>query len=108
MKDPTFKKLIIVEHSDVLLAGLCQLCLLPIAKPGTKIAKESAIDELKYEQLIKEQNTFKNILIEKILLDKDPFFIREVIFVIGLKVFNIKHFFSLFQDLNLIWKSNYF
>ncbi|XP_025420245.1 uncharacterized protein LOC112690445 isoform X2 [Sipha flava] len=85
MKDPTFKKLIIVEHSDVLLAGLCQLCLLPIAKPGTKIAKESAIDELKYEQLIKEQNTFKNILIEKILLDKDPFFIREVIFVIGLK-----------------------
>lgn len=90
MNEPTFNQLIIVEHTDVLLAGLSQLCLLPIAKPGTKIALESAIDELKYEQLIKEQKTFKNILTKKIVIDKDLFFIREVIFSIGHRVCNTK------------------
>lgn len=86
IKEPTLKRLILVKHINVLLAGLCQLSLLPIAKPGTEIAAESSIDELKYEQLIIEQNKFKNILKNLILIDRDPLFIREIIFVLGRKV----------------------
>lgn len=74
------------KHTSDLLAGLCQLCLLPIAKPGTKIASESSIDESKYEKLIKEQNTFKNTLKELILANRDPLVIREIIFAVGQKV----------------------
>ncbi|XP_060856530.1 uncharacterized protein LOC132934258 isoform X2 [Metopolophium dirhodum] len=85
IKEPTLKRLILVKHTNVLLAGVCQLCLLPIAKPGTGIATESAIDELKYEQLINEQKTFKNILKNLILINRDPLFIREIIFVLGHK-----------------------
>lgn len=90
IKEPTLKRLILVKHTNVLLAGVCQLCLLPIAKPGTEIATESAIDELKYEQLINEQKTYKNILKNFILINRDPLFIREVIFVLGHKVCIIK------------------
>ncbi|XP_060846775.1 uncharacterized protein LOC132926437 [Rhopalosiphum padi] len=85
IKEPTLKRLILVKHTNVLLAGLCQLSLLPIAKPGTAIATESTIDETKYEQLINEQNTFKNILKNLILINRDPLFIREIIFVLGHK-----------------------
>lgn len=85
IKEPTLKRLILVKHINVLLAGLCQLSLLPIAKPGTEIAAESTIDELKYEQLIIEQNKFKNILNNLIFIDRDPLFIREIIFVLGRK-----------------------
>jgi len=90
IKEPTLKRLILVKHTNVLLAGLCQLSLLPIAKPGTEIATESTIDETKYEQLINEQNTFKNILKNLILINRDPLFIREIIFVLGHKVLIIK------------------
>ncbi|XP_015374232.1 PREDICTED: uncharacterized protein LOC107169075 [Diuraphis noxia] len=85
IKEPTLKRLILVKHTNVLLAGICQLCLLPIAKPGSEIATESAIDQLKYEQLINEQKTFKNILKNLILIERDPLFIREIIFVLGHK-----------------------
>lgn len=90
IKEPTLKRLILVKHTNVLLAGVCQLCLLPIAKPGSKVATESAIDELKYKQLINEQKTFKNILKNLILINRDPLFIREIIFVLGRKVCIIK------------------
>lgn len=90
IKEPTLKRLILVKHTNVLLAGLCQLCLLPIAKPGTEVATKSAIDELKYEQLINEQKTFKNIFTNLIVINKDPLFIREIIFVLGHKVLIIK------------------
>lgn len=79
-----------VQHTNVLLAGLCQLCLLPIAKPGSKIAEASNIDELKYQQLINEQTKLKNILQELVLTDQDPLVIREIIFIVGHKVPNIK------------------
>ncbi|KAL5238399.1 hypothetical protein ACI65C_005809 [Semiaphis heraclei] len=85
IKEPTLKRLILVKHTNVLLAGICQLCLLPIAKPGSEIATESAIDQLKYEQLINEQKTFKNSLKNLILINRDPLFIREIIFVLGHK-----------------------
>lgn len=75
-----------VKHTNVLLAGLCQLCLLPIAKPGSKVALDSDIDELKYEKLINEQKIFKNILEELVLRDRDPLIIREIIFIVGHKV----------------------
>lgn len=74
------------KHTNVLLAGLCQLSLLPIAKPGTKIAIQGNIDELKYEQLMAEQKIFKNILNQLILKDRDPLVIRELIFILGNKV----------------------
>ncbi|XP_025191179.1 uncharacterized protein LOC112591556 [Melanaphis sacchari] len=85
IEEPTLKRLILVKHTNVLLAGLCQLSLLPIAKPGTEIAAGSSIDELKYEQLINEQNKFKNILKDLILIKRDLIFIREIIFVLGYK-----------------------
>lgn len=75
-----------MNYTNVLLAGLCQLCFLPIAKPGTKIALESSIDELKYEQLINQQKTFKNILKELILVNRNPLVIREIIFTLGQNV----------------------
>lgn len=86
MKEPTLKRLIMVKHANVLLAGLSQLCLLPIAKPGTKLALENGIDELRYEELMNEQKTFKIILKKLILVDKDPLVIREIIFILGYKV----------------------
>lgn len=86
IKEPTFKRLIMMNNTNVLLAGLCQLCLLPIAKPSTKIALENSIDDIKYKQLINEQNTFKNILEELILVKRDPLVIREIIFTLGRKV----------------------
>lgn len=75
-----------VNHTNVLLAGLSQLGLLPIVKPGSKLALENAIDELKYGELMNEQNTFKTILKKLILIDRDPLVIREIIFVLGHKV----------------------
>lgn len=75
-----------VKHANVLLAGISQLCLLPIAKPGTKIALENAIDELRYEELMNEQKTFKAILKKMILTDRDPLVIREIVFVLGHQV----------------------
>jgi len=90
IKEPTLKRLILVKYTNVLLAVICQLCLLPIAKPGSDIATKSAIDQLKYEQLINEQKKFKNILKSLILINRDPLFIREIIFVLGHKVCIIK------------------
>lgn len=86
IKESTLKRLIMTKHTNVLLAGLCQLCLLPIAKPGSTIAANSSIDELKYEQLMNEQIMYKNILKKLILTDRDPLVIREIIFVLGNKV----------------------
>lgn len=86
IKEETFKRLFMSKHTNVLLAGLCQLCLLPIAKPGSKTAIESDIDDKKYEQLIDEQKMFKNILKDLILTHRDPLVIREIIFILGQKV----------------------
>jgi len=86
------------KHTNVLLAGLCQLCLLPIAKPGTKIAIESSTDELKYEQLTNEQKIFENILRELVLTIRDPLVIRELIFTLGHKVLLTK---SIINILNI-------
>jgi len=86
IKEPILKKLIMAKHTNVLLAGLCQLSLLPIAKPNSEMAVESDIDELKYEQLIEDQITFKNILKELILTDRNPLVIREMIFLLSHKV----------------------
>lgn len=86
IKEPTFRRIIMVKHTNVLLAGLCQLCLLPVAKPGSKIAIASDIDELKYQQLINEQKKFKNVLQELVLTDQNPLVIREIIFIVGHKV----------------------
>lgn len=74
------------QNTDILLAGLCQLALLPIAKPGSNIAINNSINELKYQQLISEQQIFKNILKTLILTDKNPLVIREIIFILGNKV----------------------
>lgn len=74
------------KYANVLLAGLCQLSLLPIVKPSTQMARESNINEEKYEQLIREQNAFKNIIKEYVLIDRNPLVIREIIFLIGNKV----------------------
>lgn len=89
IKEQTFKRLFMSKHTNVLLAGLCQLCLLPIAKPGSKIADESDLDDNKYNELINEQKMFKNILKELILTHRDPLVIREIIFILGQKVNNI-------------------
>ncbi|VVC25878.1 Armadillo-type fold,RNA polymerase II assembly factor Rtp1, C-terminal,Armadillo-like helical [Cinara cedri] len=90
IKLPILKRIIIAKHANVLLAGLCQLCLFPIVKPGTEIAVQNAIDELKYEQLVTEQQQFKTILKLLILKDRDPLVIRELIFIFGNKKCN-KH-----------------
>lgn len=74
------------KHTNVLLAGLCQLCLLPIAKPGTQIALKSSINESKYEELMNEQKMFKTILVQLILKERNPLVIRELLFVLGNKV----------------------
>lgn len=75
-----------VKHAKVLLAGLSQLSLFTIAKPDSKQALENGIDELRYEELINEQNTFKTILEKLILVDRDPLIIREMIFILGYPV----------------------
>ncbi|XP_050438421.1 transport and Golgi organization protein 6 homolog isoform X2 [Adelges cooleyi] len=85
LKEPTLNRLILATQAKALFAGLCQLCWLPIAKPGTKIAIENSINELKYEQLIKDQNYYKNIFKQLILQDHNPLMIREMIFIIGQK-----------------------
>lgn len=74
------------NYTNILLAGLCQLSLLPIAKPGTEMAFKSSIDEIKYEQLKNEQDGFKNVLNELILTERNPLIIREIIFTLGNKV----------------------
>lgn len=89
------------NNTNVLLAGLCQLCLLPIAKPGTKIALESSIDELKYEQLINQQKIFKNILKELILVNRNPLVIREIIFTLGRKVIQTTKLLFILQDYDI-------
>jgi len=91
IKEPTFKILILTKYTNILLAGLCQLSLLPIAKPGTDMALKSSIDEFKYEELKNEQDGFKNVLDELILIERDPLIIREIIFTLGHKVSTINN-----------------
>lgn len=86
IREPTFKILLLTKYTNILLAGLCQLSLLPIAKPGTEMALKSSIDELKYEELKNEQDGFKNVLDKLILIERDPLIIREIIFTLGHKV----------------------
>lgn len=74
------------KYTNVLLAGLCQLSLLPIAKPDTVLAMEGNINQLKFDQLINEQKQFENNLKELILTDRDPLVIRQIIFLLGRKV----------------------
>lgn len=81
-----------MTRADMLLAGLCQLALFPIAKPGSNIAIKYSINELKYQQLMNEQNTFKDMLNELIVTEKNVLIIRQIVFVLGNKVI-LKYYF---------------
>lgn len=74
------------KYTNVLLAGLCQLSLLPITKPDTETMIGNSEDKIQYEQLVNEQNMYESILRSKVLEDRDPLFIREIIFILGNKV----------------------
>jgi len=113
IKEPNLKKFIMGKYTNVLLAGLSQLSLLPIAKPDTVLAMEGNINQLKYDQLINEQKQFENYLKELILIDRDPLVIRQIIFLLGRKViyklqFRDKHIFKKLSIENISKKTNGF
>ncbi|XP_050528671.1 transport and Golgi organization protein 6 homolog isoform X2 [Daktulosphaira vitifoliae] len=85
LNEPTFNRLILANHTAVIISGLCQLSLLPIAKPGSKIAIESSIDDLNYKNLLEDQKYYKLILRKIIIHDQNPLIIKEIIFLIGRK-----------------------
>jgi len=75
------------KYSNVLLAGLCQITMIPIEKPESVISVEINTDRLmRYEQLIEEQKEFKKILHQFTLTDRNPSMIREIIYLLGQEV----------------------